>query len=98
MESFIQSHKRKEVLIFTDGSVEKGFTGIGGCTAVPLPIGSEESEMIANEVCRGLIYNLEAEVCGIALGMDMTIQYYSTQPPTTEHDNLYILSDFISAI
>ena len=49
-------------------------------------------------VCSGLTDNLEAEVGGIALGMDMAIQYYNTQPPRTEYDNLYILSDCLSAI
>ena len=28
----------------------------------------------------------------------MAIKYYNTQPPRTEHDNLYILSDCLSAI
>jgi len=90
VDSFIKSHKGKEVLVFTDVSVAEGFIGIGGCAAVLLPISPEENEKIANVVCSGLTDNLEAEVCGIALGMDMAIQYYNTQPPRTEHDNLYI--------
>ena len=34
----------------------------------------------------------------VVMDMDMAIQYYITQPPRTEYDNLYILSDCLSAI
>ena len=49
VDSFIEFHKGKEVLVFTDGSVEEGFIGIGGCAAVLLPISPEENEKIAND-------------------------------------------------
>ena len=49
VDSFIESHKGKEVLVFRDGSVEEGFIGIGGCAAVLLPI-SPENEKISNVV------------------------------------------------
>ena len=53
VDSFIEFHKGKEVLVFTDGSVEEGSTGMEGvqCAAVLLPISPEEHEKIANVVC-----------------------------------------------
>jgi len=42
--------------------------------------------------------NKEAEVCGIALAMDMAIQHYTSLEPEDKPENLYILSDCKTAI
>jgi len=57
--------------------------------AVLLPISPEENEKIANVVCRVLTDNLEAEVCGKALGMDMARQYYTTYSQLLLNTTIY---------
>ena len=42
--------------------------------------------------------NIEAEICGIALALDMAIQHYTTRDPQDKQENLYILSDCKTAI
>ena len=44
------------------------------------------------EVFSVLIDNIEAEVCGIALAMDVAIKHYATIEASPDRESLFILS------
>jgi len=61
-----------------------------------LPTGAGSNEQVTTEVFSVLSDNIEAEVCGIALAMDVAIQHYVTASP--DRESLFILSDCKTAI
>ena len=98
VDEFVQAHRDSSVMIFTDGAVEDDGLGLGSCAAVLLPVGIDSRETVATEAFSILTDNIEAEVCGIALALDIAIQHYSILEPEGKQDNLYILSDCKAAI
>jgi len=93
VESFVEAQRGKSVMIFTDGSVNAEYSGIGSCAALLVPLGSCESEVQQSEVFSVLADSTEAEVCGIALALDMAIQYFCTQQQLDYRESLFVLSD-----
>jgi len=71
---------------------------LGSCAAVQVPTGIENTEKVVTEAFSILTDNIEAEICGIALALDMAIQHYTTRDPQDRQENLYILSDCKTAI
>ena len=98
VDEFVQAHRDSSVMIFTDGAVEDNGLGLGSCAAVLLPIGIDDRETVATEAFSILTDSTEAEVCGIALALDIAIQHYTILAPEEKQDNLYILSDCKAAI
>ena len=85
-------------MIFTDGSVNSEYSAVGSCAAVLIPLESSETEIKQSEVFSVLADSTEAEVCGIALALDMAIQYFSTRPEQDFRESLFVLSDCKAAI
>ena len=90
---FVQVHRDSAVMILTDCAVENDGLGLGSCAAVLVPTGTDNTEKVVTEVFSILTDNVEAEVCGITLAMDMAIQHYTTVEPEDKLEDLYILSD-----
>jgi len=61
--------------------LENNGLGLGSCAAVQVPTGIENTEKVVTEAFSILTDNIEAEVCGIALVLDMAIQHYTTLKP-----------------
>ena len=61
-------------MIFTDGSVNDEYSGVGSCAALLIPLESCETEVNRSEVFSVLADSTEAEVCGIGLALDMAIE------------------------
>jgi len=80
-------------MIFTDGSVNDEYSGVGSCAALVIPSESHESEIKQSEVFSVLADSTEAEVCGIALALDLAIQYFSTRQELDYRESLFVLSD-----
>jgi len=95
---FVEEYRGKSVMIFTDGSVNSEYSAVGSCAAVLIPLESSETEMKQSEVFSVLADSTEAEVCGIALALDMAIQYFSTRPEPDYRESLFVLSDCKAAI
>jgi len=81
VEGFIESQRGKSVMIFTDGSVNDEYSGVGSCAALLIPLESCETEVNQSEVFSVLADSTEAEVCGCGIGLasDMAIQYFCTR-------------------
>jgi len=77
-------------MIFTDGSVNDEYYGIGSCVALLIPLESCETEVNQSEVFSVLADSTEAEVCGIGLALDMAIQiqYFCTRQELDHRDQL----------
>ena len=71
VESFVEANRGNSVVIFTDGSVNEEYSGVGSCAALLIPLESCEPEVHQSEVFSVLADSTEAEVCGIALAFDM---------------------------
>jgi len=98
VDSFVEQNRGSSVMVFSDGSVNEEYSGVGGCAAVLLPIESWETEMQQTEVFSVLSNSTEAEVCGIALALDMAIQYFSTHQERSYRESLFVLSDCKAAM
>ena len=98
VECFVKAHRGKSVMIFTDGSVNEEYSGVGSCAAIIIPLESWETETKQSEVFSVLADSTEAEVCGIALALDMAIQYFSTRQELDYRESLFVLSDCKAAI
>ena len=96
VNSFVQAHRDSSAMVFSDGVVEADGLRMGSCAAVLLPTGALSNEQVTTEVFSVLSDNIEAEVCGIALAMDVAIQHYVTASP--DRESLFILSDCKTAI
>ena len=93
VECFVEAHRGKSVMIFTDGSVNEEYSGVGSCAVIVIPLESGETEMIQSEVFSVLADSTQAEVCGIALALDLAIQYFSTRQELDYTESLFVLSD-----
>jgi len=49
VNTFVQLHSGKSLLIFTDGSVHNGSVGCGACAAVPFPLSLNENHITCVE-------------------------------------------------
>ena len=72
--------------------------GMSSCGAVLLPTGPRSNEQVTTEVFSVLSDNIEAEVCGIALAMDVAVQHYVTMEALPDRESLFIFSDCKTAI
>jgi len=63
-----------------------------------VPKGPSLVTQVTTEVFSVLSDNIEAEVCGIALAMDVAIQHYATIEASPDQESLFILSDCKTAI
>jgi len=77
VDSFLNLHRNKSV-IFPDGSTDYISIGIGSCAAVLLALLTTEDEILTTETFCALTGNIEAEVRGIALALDMAVHYFSS--------------------
>jgi len=77
-------------MIFTDGSVNDEYSGIGSCAALLIPLESCETKVNQSEVFSVLADSTEAEVCSIGLALDMAIQiqYFCTRQELDHRDQL----------
>jgi len=98
VESFVEANHGNSVLIFTDRSVNEEYSGVGSCAAMLIPLESCEPDVQHSEVFSVLANSTEAEVCGIALALDMAIEYFSTQQDLGYRESLLVLSDCKAAI
>ena len=98
LDEFVQVHRDSAVMILTDGAVENDGLGLGSCAADLVPTGTDNTEKVVTEAFSILTDNVEAEVCGIALAMDMAIQHYNCVEPEDKLEDLYMLSDCKAAI
>lgn len=72
VDQFVDVHRDRSVIVFTDGSIDNNYTGVGSCAAVLLPLESQSKETVSTEVFNVLADNVEAELCGIAFAMEWT--------------------------
>jgi len=98
VDSFLNFHRNKSVVIFSDGSTDYESIGIGSCAAVLLPLLTTEDEILSTEAFSAFTDNTEAEVRGIASALDMAVHYFSSRSPRNVRDKLFILCDCLSAI
>ena len=93
VDSFLNFHRNKSVVIFSDGSTDYESIGIGSCAAVLLPLLTTEDEILSTEAFSAFTDNTEAEVRGIASALDMAVHYFSSRSPRNVRDKLFILCD-----
>jgi len=98
VELFIQKHKGKSVMVFTDGSVYSGQVGCGACAAVLIPLSNEDDEHMASGAVGRSVDSTTCEIEGIVLGLEMSAQYYKERIQKGKQEVVYILSDCTAAI
>jgi len=78
-ECFVEEHRGQSVMIFTDGSVNDEYSGVGSCAAIVIPLETFTKVKKRSEVFSVLAHSTEAEVCGIAVALDLAIQFSTRQ-------------------
>ena len=98
VQTFLQSHQGRSVVVFTDGSVINGPYGAGACASLLLPL--KDEDLITQSIAVGShVENVECELTGIILAMEMILQYFVKMGPERKlNERVYILCDCESAI
>ena len=87
-------------MVFSDGSVQNDFVRVGSCAAVLVPAKCDEEATVCTEVFSRLTDSLDAEACGsgIALALDMSIQYLAEPHGVQLQSELFVMCDCKAAI
>lgn len=98
VQTFLKSHQGRSVVVFTDGSVINGPYGAGACASLLLPL--KDEELITQSIAVGShVQNVECELTGIILVMEMILQYFVKMGPERKlNERVYILCNCESAI
>ena len=93
IKKFIIDNSAEKIIVFTDGSVSEGAVGRASCAAVMM---APQGEIVTkSELVGDYANNVEAELNGIALAVEMGINHWEE---VGQKNDIYIMTDCKSAI
>jgi len=98
-EKFIIHVKDNCTTVYTDGSVYRGTTGCGACSAILFLPGADAATHKESKAVGKMVTSTECEIEGILLGMDMILDTLDQQRTAVHSEKtVYLFCDSISGI
>ena len=85
---FLEVHKSKSVIVFTDGSVYEAAVGCGACAAVLLPLAGDEDKYSGSKAVGKNVAALTCELEGILFGLELAVRYFQSSKYRKHTENL----------
>ena len=98
VNTFVQLHSGKSLLIFTDGSVHNGSVGCGACAAVLFPLSLNEDHITSVEPIGKNVSAVICEIYGIILALKLAVNYCGSSKIKKAAQSIFVLCDSSVAI